>query len=489
MKYETCEVPPEMGGVLRAIAATTSMNLVAAVREWFDNSLDASAKSVVISYLRDKARITIQDDGEGAKNPRAVVTLFLHESHPTTQSGTYGIGGKMAQLWCTGGTGKVRVHTTRPDGTYSDISVDFEEIGRTGRFEAKLGTTIQAGRDQGTTIVIEGCREIKGQSIGNARKELSRTFTPALRRGVCLAFESDGNREEWKPIERPKHEARQKFAFEVYGHKVTGFCDLVAAGAKNPLMGWAVEFGHRFIDVFEAPAGDSSVSLIYGEIKLPSSWRDEKTFGINNLKNGFTQDPTELWEAVGAACADIISRAQKKGESIDIDACSAVAQNILDQAIGFSGPPIKERRPGPHKEEGAVEPADTGPPRENFKVVQPGDKPSNGRPASLPSRILIEWVPGCQNGNPYEIRAKRNRVRFLLDETDPSNAIYRGKDSGPFLADFVLGQVAADSILRATDYLPLFANSEAQEIPSRFAEMRAGLKKRQAEQFQNSEVA
>lgn len=69
-----------------------------AVCELVDNSLDAKATSVCVSWDAAGKCLTVSDDGVGAPNPSAIVTLGDHDSEGRETSGRYGIGAKDAVL-------------------------------------------------------------------------------------------------------------------------------------------------------------------------------------------------------------------------------------------------------------------------------------------------------------------------------------------------------------------------------------------------------
>ena len=470
---EVVELQPGASQMVLTLASKTGMSPSAAFREIIDNSLDAGASNITITYRPKDREIEIRDDGRGASNIEAIVTPYFHKGHSTTLSGRYGIGGTASAYWLVDGRGKIQVESVSTLWD-DEIMVDLAEIVRVDKWRAnKSRNPNTSRRPTGTTITLTGCRDLSPSHVGAIYREAAFTFAPALRRGVSIVFDSGGKAEPWKPFTPPDLKHRQAINIEVDGHKIRGHCGIVKPGQANPVKGWAVIFGHRIIGRYGEPAGDRPVDLglIYGEIVLPSGWAN-----INDHKDGFKEDPAALWAAVAEACGKTLGKAEQAGHSIELNATVREAQDLLDMATGFAGPGIKGRRPNKNGVRGTVRPAGTDREHRKFTYSQPGDKPSSGRPVGLPRRIIINFSPQPMETS-YEVRPESGRVRVLLADSHPSNARYKAAGSGEELAAFVALAVAADASHRPEHYLAMFPEMNTEHIPLFYDQIQARIRR------------
>jgi hypothetical protein len=263
----------------------------------------------------------------------------------------------------------------------------------------------------------------------------------------------------------------KRFAFEVAGHHVKGFVALTKPGERNPLKGWTIAYGHRFVCTKSDPAADHDIDLsrIYSEVELPRDWP-----WINTHKDDFTEPQEELMAKLAEASLWAINQVKTEGRSIELTSALKSAQAILDAALDV--PPVRGRRPGPRgQQEGTKEPTGQGSPHERFSATQPGDRKARGGPR----RIKIE--PTTDMSQPYEIRAgARNIVTILVNTDDERNRKYFTEAGGGYLADLILAWIAGDWVCRSHQYKPMFPDIEAAEIPEIFDSLRAIIPKEAA---------
>lgn len=471
MGLETVRLTPDAGQLILALANKSGMNPTTAFRELIDNSLDAGATAVLIRYSRRRGRLEVIDNGRGTDDIEDIATPFKHKKHQTTESGRYGIGGTASLIFLCGGQGAVEVESIT--GRFvSRLVADFAEMARTDLFDAGRAPTVpNEGQPTGTTIFLSGCRELNHGHVGSAYRELAFTFSPALRKGVEIAFDVDGKRTAWEPPSTPARVARLKLDGEVEGHRIRGFCDLVKSGEPNFVKGWAVGRAHRFIGKFGDPARGRGIDLarIYSEVMLPRSYTN-----INDHKDDFIQYPSALWEWLAEACAPILDRAEEEGQSIQLEAATRNARDLLNLAVGLSDAGIKGRRPNKPGKPAPDPPEKEGSPHRQFSEVQPGDKPSAGN-RDMPRRIDLCWTSDL--GPPYEIRPQGHGVMVMINKDCPGNLKYQAQDAGPFLADIVLSWIVADMAIRAERYRSLLGEFIADDVPRRFDELRARIYK------------
>lgn len=460
MTPKPVELSPGAGQMIMTLASKSGMSVTSAFRELLDNSLDAGAKRVEFNYSSRTRTLVVADNGRGTADVQTIVTPYKHQEHATTQSGRYGIGGTGAQIWLTQGRGKSEVESCTRQFR-STIIADFGEMVGTDRFQGFVSQEPNESGITGTAISISRCMDIKSSHIGSANRELSFSYTPALRRGTEIVISTDSNTVALKAYRRPDHDYHVDIDFEVDGARVRGRCYLVKPGETNQAKGWAVAYGHRFMDVFREPAGERNVDFgrLYAEVYLPREWKN-----INDHKNAFVSDPHELWFRLSEQCASVLDRIEQEGTVIDLEAATRVAQELLDSATGFAGEGIKGRRDGPHRKEGTVVPQREGTPHAKFTKWQPGDKS-----VKTPRRIVINWSSGLDC--PYEVKPEANRVRITLNQDSPRHAKYRGLEGGEFLADYVLLAVASDVFVRSDKYQGMFRDLAAEHIPGIFQHM------------------
>jgi len=454
---EEIELVAPMGMMLETLSYKNGMSVTAALAELIDNSLDAFAQAIDIQYLKKLCRFEIRDNGRGTEDVHAIVTPYVHRVHESTASGRFGIGGTVAQLYLTNAAGKAIVQSIT-SSTVSDITADYAKRPN-GRVFAVKDSKPNDGQPTGTRIRLSNVRDLNPQNFAAVTRELSWRFAPALRNGVHIRLDVDGKASEWEPYSPPAMTLRRSFKVEVGNMTVKGFCGLVKPGEPNFVKGFAVAYGHRFLGKFSDPIPDDvDLGRIYGEIVLPREWPN-----ISDHKDSFIDPPIAMWEKVAEACAPIFEKAEAEGSILLLDGAITAAQEILDSATGRKG--VREKGPGGT---GTVEGTGEGTPHANFKKSQPGDKPTapNGRALD---RIRIEWASSLDTAT--DIRCEGSRVRVLISRDHPAMAVYRGAESGIYLAHIALYALASDSQHLPKRYMHLFPGEEASQVHVKFTEL------------------
>lgn len=457
---QTVNLEMDTRGVVRGLSSKAGMTVTAAYRELLDNALDAKAKHVEFECSSRARTLTIADNGKGTMNVQAIVTPYKHEAYEGQESGRYGIGGTLSQIWLTQGQGRSEVESTTRMFR-STIIADFGEWDRSGKLQGSYTHEPNVTGHTGTIIKLTGCMEITSDHLGPANRHLSFDFTPALRRGVEIVLTLNGKSTSLKPYERPPYLEKLSFNFEVDGHPIKGICCITKPGETNQARGWAVAKAHRFIGVFKQPAGTRSLDFgrLYAEVYLPKEWTN-----ITDHKDGFVTEPVELWEKLAEACAPILDRIEHEARVIELETSRKTAQELLDMATGYAGEGIRGLRGGPPKTQGTAEPTNNGTTHKRFSKHQPGNK-------SVPSRwrIQLDFCSGMDRI--YEVSPESRLIRVSLNEDAPAHENYRRSDAGEFLAHYVLLQVAGDAHARPAKYKAIFPVDLATSIPEIFEEM------------------
>jgi hypothetical protein len=379
-------------------------------KEWIDNSYGARATRVVFRRIDD--RVEISDDGEGCSDLRVMESIAKSINRDYDKAGMYGTGGIWSQIHASQG-GKVEV-TTVTNREKQTITINFSECLQANKFISDYtpGIPVPAGRPTGTTIRI-----FNAKRYGNENKileDLGHAYAVELRAGRKIIFDTDGKRREVKPFQIPPFSARVEIDFVFQGHHITGFCGVVEEGVPNPHFGWSVHWGYRFAKTTTAPAGDHLPNRIYGEIYLPSSWKN-----INPTKDDFTSDADSFWEEIAILCDEVIRAADDQSTDLELLEASELASDLLTEAIAGGKARVKGRRPGSAGKQGTVEPTGNGSPHENFATTQPGSKPAeaDGIPPSRrsPSRIRIAWEESLDC--PYRMETSRTTMTITLNKS------------------------------------------------------------------------
>lgn len=98
----TFRLPPDSAGTVRAVARI-GYELPEALADIIDNSIDAHARTVTVTFLRDDERVLavlIGDDGDGmdAATLEQAMQFGVSAHHKVTDLGTFGLGMKSASF-------------------------------------------------------------------------------------------------------------------------------------------------------------------------------------------------------------------------------------------------------------------------------------------------------------------------------------------------------------------------------------------------------
>lgn len=467
------KLDPGAKQMVYALAHQPGMSVHAAACELIDNSLDAGATTVEFLVDNQSHRIVITDNGRGTDNIGPIVTPFKHGKHEETnefQSGWFGQGGTLSQIWLCQGKGVTEVESRTKEFVYK-IMADFAEMSETDNLEA--GEEDVAANDEGTTgtiISISNCITISAAQIGQAQSNLSWRFTPALRKNAKIILDLDGNRRILEAYKIPPHNAKVKEKFDIDGKGVDVRCFLLKPGQKNRAKGWAVCFAHRIMDIYREPAeimmGDRSpdFSRLYAEVYLSRAWKD----CINVHKDGFVTSPDFLWKELARICAPIMDRIEQEGTTIELNESIQTAREILDTAMGFGW---KAKRRGPQNQTGRVNPTNNGSSHTDATVKQDGYKPEDGKGgrAGARKRIRPEWSEDLESL--YEVRPSLQCIYVLLSKNAQCHAKYQVGEAGEYLAQYILHIVSADIHSNPSRYKDMHVASRGESIPQILEEM------------------
>lgn len=338
-----------------------------AIVELVDNSLDAHGHNNRVDYDVASHVITISDDGVGAPDPSAIVTMGEHDSEGRDTSGRYGIGAKDAIMAL--GTA-VEVVTVR-NGLRRTVRADFEEILATGRWVAREDQEeVAAGTHSGTTVRICNVnRKIYPQAIA---EKLAATFAPALRRGKNILVNGIA-------VEAPP-EVEVNDRLEgggLLGLKQYRWWAGIKRDGQKVDGGWRFEFKNRVLDSTPSNRSygtqDMDTHKFYGVITLiePEDAEHEERWSVNKHKTS-AEELEDLCEAIFPHVQEILRQAAEE-HAITLE--SEIADDVgreLTEALSESQIRKERRLGGEDPHPGAVLPRNSGKRRRRARSTQEG---------------------------------------------------------------------------------------------------------------------
>ncbi|RWK48109.1 ATP-binding protein [Mesorhizobium sp.] len=191
-------LPPEGGGTIRALSRI-GYELPAALADLIDNCIDAEAKRVEITFLRNDREITavtIADDGHGMDMAalRLGMQFAGNTAHNSSDLGTYGMGLKSASL----SQSKTMTVISRQNGTVVAGRWSFEAIGSDWQCElldpagasAVFNDLCLRGKAPvcGTLVIWERLDRLAVGHQADALEEFLSTALPRLEAHLGLTF-------------------------------------------------------------------------------------------------------------------------------------------------------------------------------------------------------------------------------------------------------------------------------------------------------------
>lgn len=375
-----------------------------AIVELIDNSLDAKGHENRVDYDVSNHVITISDDGVGAPDPSAIVTMGEHDSEGRDTSGRYGIGAKDAIMAL--GTA-VEVVTVR-NGLRRTVRADFDEILATGRWVAREDQEeVTVGTHSGTAVRICNVnRKIYPQAIAD---KLAATFAPALRRGKRILV--NGIAVE-APAEVDVTDRLQGGG--MFGLKQYRYWAGIKRDGQKVDGGWRFEFKNRVLDSTPSNRSygtqDMDTHKFYGVITLiePEDAEQEERWSVNKHKTS-ADELEDLCELIFPRVKELLAQAaEEHALTLESDIADEVGRQ-LTEALSESQMKKERRRPGTEENHpGAILPRNTAKRRRRARSTQEGDgsvtvvDDFSGKRFSI---IMVEeddrfgWVEGNRKSN------------------------------------------------------------------------------------------
>jgi len=358
-----------------------------AVCELVDNSVDAQATTVIVNWDPAAKSLSVIDDGVGAPNPAALVTLGDHDSEGRPTSGRYGIGAKDAVL-ALGTAAEVSVVR---NGLRRVVRADFDEIRQSGRWVAREDQHEASESDAtGTMVKVIGVdRKIYLMAIWD---RLSKTFAPALRRGISILLAS-------QPVTPPpavQVDERREGSGEFRGKQFAWWAGIKRDG-QNVSGGWRFAFKGRMLEENSCNRSYGTAGMdihkFYGEITLiePDQPDDEELWLVNKHKTS-ADELQDLCEDIFPSIRDLLERCAEE-HSLTLEA--AIADDIgrgLTEALSEASR-VREKRSIPEEEQhGTVLPRNTGRRRTRAAKTQHGQGSISGRDPLSGKKFSIHFA-------------------------------------------------------------------------------------------------
>jgi hypothetical protein len=373
-----------------------------AVCELVDNSLDAKASTVHVDWDATERVLAVSDDGVGAPNPSAIVTIGDHDSEGRGTSGRYGIGAKDAVL----ALGTAAEVTVVRNGIRRSVNADFEEIRLSGRWIAREDDRQAHELERhGTVVRVMGVdRRI---TMRNIEDRLSRTFAPALRRGVKVMV--DGSAVLPPAIVEVDDMRSGTGSFR--GKQFSWWAGIRREGQRID-GGWRFEFKHRTLDENSCNRSFGTEGMdihkFYGVITLlePDDADEGERWLVNKHKTS-ADELQDLCEAIFPDVVDILRRCEAEHSmTLEASICDDIGRGFTE-ALSCSSR-LRERRGKPDEEQaGTVEPRETGRRRRRASKTQPGNGNITIRDPLTGKKFRINfcdddrfgWVTGDRKAN------------------------------------------------------------------------------------------
>lgn len=338
-----------------------------AICEIVDNSMDALAKLCKVDIDRKARTVSVCDDGVGAPNPAAIVTLGDHQAEERSTSGRYGIGAKDAAL-ALGTAVEVKVFR---NGFLKRVFADFEEMVATGRWVATESSTPADGMASGTSVIVS--RVDKTIDFRAVASRLSATFAPALRMGRKIVI----NGVEVQPPPVVAVTNRREGRGELCGKAYSWWAGVKPAEDRTE-GGWRFEFKYRVLpdngSTRAYGCGAMDITNFYGVITLeePDDADDCEKWEVSKHKTS-AEELQQVCEQIYSEISDLLEQCEAEHSlTLDNEIGEEAGHELTEAMAGVEA--MKEKRS--HRDDGeerTAVPRNTGIRRRRASKVQPGD--------------------------------------------------------------------------------------------------------------------
>lgn len=345
------------------------------IAELIDNSLDAGANRVAISF-RDRA-FTVTDDGCGIHDPQVLVTLGAHSQNSKRGLGQYGIGAKDAWL-CTG---PVLTIETVHKGVLRNLSVDVRQMAKDNWF---IPETVEAptSRPSGTVI----CISLKTGQVAplwkNIAERLGWVFAPALRSGRQIIHTDSGT--PLVAAELPQLTDVVRDSFTVAGRPVEMTVGILPPDGKIAFGPFWIQYRHRMINGSSVGTRGRCTGRLGGTIVLGDGWH------LSKNKDAFFDDIDSLDDAIFSRIEGLLQDCESTTEQIQTDILKLELESRLNAALWSQK--RKEKRTPSRERQGTVLAAFSGRTRQHATKSSDDLGSVTGDPPPKRRGFSLGWV-------------------------------------------------------------------------------------------------
>ena len=335
---------------LYSIRAQSSYTWQKMVCELIDNSFDAKADSVKISFPGGKV-FSIEDNGVGCHDLSLMLNLGNRFELESNDIGKYGVGCKLALIWLWGRT-EVK---TRHKELSRSVEVNWENVAN-GKDDFPPAIYSSGKLTPGTLIKCFSERAYP-KNLNSLRENIASTYTPAIDNGCKIFWFVNGPSYRLIGRKWPQCESEDYQTVIAAGREVSVRMGIVKEGVFNPYQkGFSFERTHRVIMESALGSGEYSVSRIAARISLGKEW------DLSTNKDELLEFRDELEEAIYSQFEGMIREASEQAVSFEDQEFNRELASIIQESTKAGQ---REERPNPGESKGTVEPKETGRKREN----------------------------------------------------------------------------------------------------------------------------
>lgn len=360
------DITPDTHIIASIAAPSQKMHWLLALGELLDNAIDGGATTVAISFAN--GFFSIVDNGHGAEDAPAMITLGKHVKRSTTKLGRFGIGGKDAMIFIGGPRSTADIITVA-GGVRRSINLNWGLLADSKKWKWQMRQAPAALGERGTKITIHpvAVKVPEGERWDMLMKDLGYFFSPAIKSGKQITVISKKRCAGPVPLERYKLPALKEHidqVVDVDGKRARVYVGIIADGEANPRPGITYTHGHRVImEATGMGCGEYNNRLIAGFVELGEGWV------LTKNKDNITANKDELRDAVFAVLHKMLMKAASEAAVLH----SQHFASELTRAFSNLSQPDKDATRDKGDKVGTVNPTNTGAKKTRAKKVRPGD--------------------------------------------------------------------------------------------------------------------
>jgi hypothetical protein len=355
-----------------------SMTWLVALSELCDNSFDAGANQVRVSFNTHHRHrnVEVVDDGKGCSNIERMLTIGDHFVQRDTRLGRYGVGLKEAACWMWG---KLWIRTASR-GKLRTGQVDWGWLVKQDTWDISRPTEMPCEKT-GTALEFVSIDKRFPQNMDKLMNGLGYVFAPAIWSGKQITLASKGKEPmPCRAWSMPVVEDDVYDEFGVNGKSVKLHAGVLPVGIHEERNGFNYFHAHRIIMNTSMGSGEYSTQRICGKVELGKGWSLSKNKGgIEDI------DASVLSEEIYKRCLGILEKAKVQTDEF---LCDEIQSEVNVKLRMFFQNKDKAKRRPRENNTGAVDPKDTGRRHRDAKDRQPGRTLLD---TDEVSKIRMEW--------------------------------------------------------------------------------------------------